>query len=244
MALDDLIAQFRERRLRELVSDKKTRKKEPSVSIAGTHVEKEEREGSSDAIRAAVYKKIIERYADVIGLQEEKTIPELKALVNPEDEAIAKVKSRFLEEVKGNDAAWEYSFERDFPFFARKALAFCYSLKQVNADLNVSYWLKPSEIVELQAADPFDKAIFLCSLLISGGGNAKVRVLELEGNAKHAVVLLDLNEKKVLLDPSCSSEFEEGNSEEEVLEKHSLEGKRILRSVYEFNHSDYADFEE
>ena len=243
MALDDLIAQLRERRLRD-VSDKKTRKKEPSVSIARKLVEPEEKEESADAIRASVYKKIIERYAEVIGLQEEKTIPELKALVNPEDESIGKIKARFLDEIKGSDAAWEYSFERDFPFFAKKALSYCFSLKPVNADLSVSYWLKPSEIVELQAADPFDKAIFLCSLLISGGGNAKVRVLELEGNAKHAVVLLELGGKIVLLDPSCSNEFEEGETEEKALGKHSLEGKGFLRSLYEFSDSDYSDFEE
>ena len=233
MVLDDLIRQLREKRLSD--SQGKTLKKGHKHAPASE---------SPDLVRAEVYKIIIERYSEVIGLQEEKTIPELKALVNPEDEAVSARKAKIFEEIKGADAAWEYSFERDFPAFAKKSLEYCNSLKPVNADLSVSYWLKPSEIVRLQAADPFDKAIFLCSLLQSAGGEAKVRVLELEGNATHAVVLLSIGVKKILLDPSCSAEAEEGNSEDEVILKHSAEGKKVMRSLYEFNSTEYSDFEE
>ncbi len=239
MALNDLIEQLRARRLSE-VSEKKTHRKErPPLPKPEPSVQ-----DSSDRVRAEVYKRIIERYSDTIGLMEDKTIPELKALVNPEDEAIAKVKQRLFDELKGENAAWEYSFEKDFLVFLKASLKYCNSLKPVNADLSVSYWLKPSEIVELGAADPFDRAIFLCSLLESAGGVAKVRVLELEGNFKHAVVLTEANGKVLLLDPSCSSEFEAGVSEEEVLQKHTLEGKKIVNSLYEFNNAEYTDFGE
>ena len=239
MALNDLIDQLRAKRLSE-VSQKKTYKKEFRRAVKPEVPAQE----ASDRLRAEVYKRIIERYADTIGLMEDKTIPELKALVNPEDEAVVRVKQRIFDELKGENAAWEYSFETHFPLFMKAALKHCNSLKPVNADLSISYWLKPSEIDALGAADPFDKAIFLCSLLESAGGEAKVRVLELEGNAKHAVVLCLLGGKSVLLDPSCSSEPEEGASEEEVLQKHVLEGKKIVKSLYEFNNADYADFEE
>ncbi|MFH1056748.1 MAG: hypothetical protein V1717_03065, partial [Candidatus Micrarchaeota archaeon] len=241
MSLNDLIEELRAKRLRE-VSEKKTRKKEaPSFSRKpDSHLEAE----CPDKVRAAVYKKIIERYADTIGLWEEKTIPELKALVNPEDEAIARVKAKLFDEMREGKPAWEYSFEEGFLEFLKAALEYCFKLKPVNADLTVSYWLKPSEIVELQAADPFDKAIFLCSLLESAGGRAKVRVVELEEGGTHAVVLTQWDGKILLLDASCSSEFLADSSEEDVLLKHSFEGKKIGKSLYEFSNAEYSDFEE
>ncbi|MEM4255470.1 MAG: hypothetical protein QXR53_04060 [Candidatus Norongarragalinales archaeon] len=238
MALNDLIEQLRARRLSEVSAKKTHRKERPAQKLA------EPVQGASDRIRAEVYKRILERYADTVGLMEDKTIPELKALVNPEDEAVVRVKQTIFEGLRGENAGWEYSFERDFPAFLKAALGYCFSLKPVNADLSVSYWLKPSEIVELGAADPFDRAIFLCSLLESAGGNARVRVLELEGSAKHAVVFSQLGDEIVLLDPSCSGEFELGSSEKDVLQKHALEGKKIVKSLYEFNNSEYSDFEE
>lgn len=238
MALNELIEQLRAKRLSE-VSAKKTYKKErPPLA------KPEPAPDFSDKIRAEVYKRIIERYSDTIGLMEDKTIPELKAMVSPENSAVVSIKERIFEGLKGENAAWEYSFERDFPAFMEKALDYCNSLKPVNAELSVSYWMKPEEIVELGAADPFDKAIFLCALLESAGGNPRVRVLELEGNFKHAVVLMELGGKMLLLDPSCSRKAEEGASDEEVLQKHYLEGKKIVRSIYEFSDADYTDFEE
>lgn len=237
MALNDLIEQLRAKRLSE-VSEKKTyRKERPSV-------QKPLEVDSSDKIRAEVYKRIIERYADTIGLMEDKTIPELKAMVSPENAAVVSVKEKLFESLKQGNPSWEYSVDKYFFQFASQALKYCNSLKPVNADLSVSYWMKPEEIVELGAADPFDKAIFLCSLLESAGGEPRVRVLELEGNFKHAVVLMEFNGRSFLLDPSCSSEPEEGASEEEVLGKHALEGKKIIKSLYEFSDSDYTDFEE
>lgn len=237
MAINELIEELRARRLKEVSEKKVHRKESPKKEI--TPVEED-----SDSIRAAVYKKIIERYSETLGLLEEKTIPELKVMINPENQAIDGVKQSILDSIKGQDAAWEYSFERDFPSFMKKALEFCFSLKPVNADLSISYWLKPEEIVELKAADPFDKAIFLCSLVKSAGGSAKVRVLELDGNAKHAVVLVGDSGKEWLLDPSCSSVPEEGGTEEDVLQKHVSHGSRVLRSLYEFSDQEYSSFDE
>lgn len=236
MAAEGLIEQLRARRLKEVSENKVHRKESPKKEAIPP-------EEDSDSVRAAVYKKIIERYSETLGLLEEKTIPELKAMVNPENAAVDKVKQSILDSIKGQDAAWEYSFERDFPVFMKKALEFCFSLKPVNADLSISYWLKPEEILELKAADPFDKAIFLCSLIESAGGSAKVRMLELEGNVKHAVVLVE-NGRIGLLDPSCSSDLEQGESEEEVLQKHVSHGSRVLRSLYEFSDLEYSSFEE
>lgn len=242
MALNELIEGLRAKRLKE-VSEKKVHRKE-SASEAQKAVAELSGEPCSDAIRSQVYKKIIERYSDTIGLMEEKTIPELKAMVNPEDAAIAGVKESLFEQLKAGNPAWEYSFETVFPNFLKAALNYAYSLKPVNADLSISYWLKPSEIVELKAADPFDRAIFLCSVLVSAGGSAKVRMLELEGGARHAVVLCGFAGKVILLDPTCSNAPEESPTEEDVLAKHELKGKRIARSLYEFSNLDYTSFED
>ena len=243
MALNELIEQLRARRLKE-VSQHKTRRKDhytlPPKQVEDEHV------GEIEALRtkAEVYRRLLERYAETIGPFEEKTIPELKALVSPEDEAVDRVKAKIFSELREEKgAAWEYS-PKEFHSFMEKALAYCKNLKPVNAELSISYWLSPKEMVELGAADAFDKAVFLCSLLISAGGNAKVRVVQLQGGEKRPLVIVSQENAVFVLDPSGEAKPVRANEEEKALGEYSSDGKTIAKSIYEFNNADYADFEE
>src|SRR3989338_7280154 len=243
MSLNELIEQLRARRLKE-VAGNKTRRKEVHI-----HVHKpaeDEHVGEIEALRikAEVYRRLLERYSETIGPFEEKTIPELKALVNPEDEAIDRVRNKGLEELRGEKGAgWEYS-AKEFPLFMQKALAYCKNLKPVNAELSISYWLSPKEMVELGAADPFDKALFLCALLLSGGENSKVRVVQMQGGENRPVVLVTQENSAEVLDPSSENPQVKGKGEDEALGKYSVEGKTVVKSIYEFNNTEYSDFEE
>lgn len=219
----------------------------------------EEEDSGIYEVRAAVYRKIIEKYADFIGQQEEKTIPALKELVNGEDSTIKQLaeelkaeleKTRLTEEGEtAEKEELEYGFERDFLELAEKAFEIVKALGPINADLNVSYWLSPKDVVELGAADPFDKAIFLCSLFQAlGEKSAKVRVVELEGGAKHPLVLFEHGNKRFVLDPSdadCrfNAAWTEG-THEELVRTVICSGKKAVKPLYEFNDENYQQFAE
>jgi len=193
--------------------------------------------------RAAVYRKIIERYADAINQGEEKTLPELKALIVPADSAVQDVKAKLLEPLLQGRL---YEFEKDFQQAAEAAFQRVKSLHFVHADLPVSYWLSPAEIIELGAADPFDRAMLYCSLLIAlGCKQAKVRVVEIEGGIRHPLVVFSLGEKTFLCDPAQDkTAFERTGAVEELVAGFSLEGKKVSRTLFEFNDQDYQQFEE
>ena len=187
--------------------------------------------------REAVYKKLIERYADVIEAGEEKTIPELRSLVNADDEAVREAKARILDDFP------KYDYDRYFARFADKAFEFIASLRPVHAGVSVSYWLSPQEVIELGAADAFDKAVFLCSLLrAAGNASARVRVVELEGGIQHPVVVFEFHGKAFLFD-AASKTRQSAASVEALFDKLCCGGKRPTRSLYEFNDQNYEEFE-
>ncbi|MFA6048491.1 MAG: hypothetical protein WC792_00910 [Candidatus Micrarchaeia archaeon] len=208
---------------------------------------------SAYKIRAAAYKKIIERYADFITASEQKTVPQLKELVKPLDPAVVNAKKaicgRLAESNRGNAYAekFEYDHSRDFPKAAELSLDLVKSFKPVRADLSVSYWLSPSEVEELGAADPLDKAIFLCSLLRAlECKSARVRMVELEGRSTHPLVLFEFEGKSFLVDPGNQNAEISGRENvtfESQLAGFKANGLRCTRSLYEFNDLEYEEFE-
>ena len=191
--------------------------------------------------RAGFYKKIIERYADAIDDGERKTIPDLKSLVNPTDATVLGLRGQLLEKA----GIAEYSFDRDFWQYAEAAFALVQSLSRIDSEIEPSFWMRPADIVELGAADAFDRAILLCSLLAAGDcETARVLVLELEGGNRHPVVVFYYREKQHLLDASQEAAVSTySGSLEELLKHYSYEGKKVLKAAFEFNAQDYNEFE-
>lgn len=174
-----------------------------------------------DALRSEYYRRVIERYAKVVSFGEEKSIPELKRLVAPDD--CVKLKAEELKE-------------------ERETLEFVKKLPLLHAGLSVSFWLSPGESLELGAGDVMDKAVLLCSLLLAQGANAFLRVVELEGGAKHPVVVVKGERESRVLDAVSGGVFM-GSNAEAALVRSSFEGKAYSCSLYEFNAEDYEAFQ-
>mgnify|MGYP001560516117 CR=1 FL=1 len=190
--------------------------------------------------RAAFYRKVVQRYRDAIAAGEEKTVPELKGLILPADAAVQKSKEEIIEGI----GRGEFEFDRDFTSFAAAAVSFCHSLAPIESELGVPFWLSPAEIMDIRAADEFDRALLLCSLLRSTGcRSARVRVLQLEGGAEHPLVAFDCAGSRTYADPSQWDKARQlGDPADEALKEFSYEGKKFVASKYEFDDEQYAEF--
>lgn len=182
--------------------------------------------------RAALYRKIIDRHRELIEASESKSIPELKELIRPQDSALLEAKSQLLKEFS------EYSYERDFLKAAQKA----YELvtNEIKTEpLPLEFWLSPADILELKVADEMDKAILLCSLLISLGNKTANVVVEIKGDFRHAFVMFEFEGKNHLLDPVHKMNL---TGEKESLLRQALSKEEESRVVYEFNDVEYNEW--
>lgn len=172
--------------------------------------------------KIAFYKKVISKYADVIGAGEEKSVVELKEWLK------ACLKDASLQRVALTCNGWQ------------QCVDFICSLPQLHPGIGVSFWLAPSEALEINAADGFDKAIFLQCLLKTKDVPAKIRVVELEGGFKHALVYFKAENDFVLVDPhACKVRL--GKSLQDLLNE-GFEGKKFIKTDYEFDQEEYQEF--
>jgi len=183
-------------------------------------------------VQLAAYRKIIEKYAEQINSFEVKSVPELKNLINPSEAAVKKVKENLLNQFQKKSGR-EYG-EQDKPRVAIAAFHFISSLRVIGADLPVSYW----------AADAFDRAIFLCSLLNAlGCADSKIHVLEVEGGLRHPVVITKIAENHYLFDAMPPSRFIKASNQQGLLAAYEINGKKYTRSLFEFSAASYEEFE-
>jgi hypothetical protein len=210
--------------------------------------------------RATFYRAVIERYRDYIAEGEQKTIPLLKAMIDPKDASVQVIRSRAASAVMDSKKAaagdavvetrdLEYSFETDFDEAAAYAFASVQSLGKTHSELPISFWLSYSEMTSLDIADAFDRALFLCSILVSlGCRTAVVAVLLLDDGSTHPVVFLEYDSRNLLLDPcNKAQKFGEdaGQSKAELVAGfETADGKKAVRITYSFNHEEYMEYEE
>lgn len=201
-------------------------KEEPPCAKADEELEKCRR-------RELLYKKIIERYKDLIEAGESKSIPELRSLVKPQSSAILEVKEKLIKEFE------EYNYERDFPAAAQKAYEFVRD--EIKTEhIPIEFWLTPKDILELKVADEMDKAIFLCSLLIALGNRSAKVVVEMKGGFKHAFVMFSFGNRFYLFDPVHNINLA---GSKEILEAQiSTERDEENKIVYEFNDVEYNEW--
>ncbi|MFH1751297.1 MAG: hypothetical protein ABH863_06455 [Candidatus Micrarchaeota archaeon] len=226
------------------------KKEDPPRPASDNESENLKAENAQLETRNRFFKKIIEKYAAMINEYEEKTVPELKSLINRNDPAIIELKKGFLDELltdkmKRGGSSSDYVFSEDFLFVADKVYKYCQQLSHIHSNLPVSFWLSMKEIMELQAADPFDRAILLCSLLRSFDAPAKIRVLELENNLIHPIVLAQFEGKYYLLDPSQKDAMLtsfSGSDLESTVGSFGYDSNKYIKSAYEFNDEDYAEY--
>lgn len=228
------------------------KKKEPEKAAPPDELElRELKEQIAELeLRTQFYKRIIEKYAAMINEYEEKTVPELKSLINRNDPAIQELKKRFTQELfedkmKRGGSVPEFVFSEDFYFIADKIFKYCQALRHIHANLPASFWLTMKEIIELQGADPFDRAILLCALLRAFDAPARIRVLELENSLIHPAVIAEFEGKTFILDASDGDSqltSHSGAEFEAVLQSFTHDGNKYVKSAYEFNDEEYTEF--
>lgn len=210
----------------------------------GKHEDSVQRPGDSDAHdlckrRAAVLRRIIERYREHIEAGEMKTVPDLRNLIDPKNKAIREVMESIEEQF--HPYLYEANFEQ------ASGIAFEFMRDQIgNEALPIDFWLAPEDVLELRLADEMDKAIFLCSLLIALDNETAKVVVETNGT-RHAFVLFEFKGKFYLMDPVHNVNI--SGSREEVLKAHLGTPDSNLgldeshtKVVYEFNHKGYEEW--
>ena len=188
---------------------------------------------------AKLYELLLKRYAEMINEHEKKTVGGIKALVNKTDLTI--------QSAANNIAGENYRFESHYAQAAERAYCFVRDeIEYVKPDLNIYFWLTPTEIISEKIGDDEDQAVFLCSLLYAlGDEKAEVVIAELENAKSHAFVITEFNNQFLLLDPCQTTDFREFYGEKkEILEKFTFEGVQIKKFLFKFNNTNYEQFRE
>ncbi|MEM3839342.1 MAG: hypothetical protein QXF01_02055 [Candidatus Micrarchaeaceae archaeon] len=178
----------------------------------------------------SLYLEIIMKYKDYIEEQESLYVAELPKLVTPADESVKGLAALILSKFQ------DYNYEKDFYEASRLSYEFVKeSIKTVT--LPIQFWLKPSLTINHGAGDLFDKAVLLCSLLISLGNPSAKIIIVVGENRRSVVVYFELNGKIIAMD------LEKGVSSFGIKEE-LLKALRIGSddaTAYEFNDRMYND---
>ncbi len=179
-----------------------------------------------DEARLRLYSLIIERYRDKIEEGEQKTVSDLKGMVQPHDPKVAKIRDSITEQFH------PYVYEENFLSAAKMAFEFVCSFRTMSAPL--PFWLGFADMEELMAGDEMDKSLLLCSLLRSlGSENSKVFVTD----SRNSYVLFQFSGKSFVADHSQKGLLEKESGAEALS---CLKGK----IMYSFNDKEYEDFQE
>jgi len=170
------------------------------------------------------YEKIIERYRQLIEREESKTVADLKSMVKPNDETIARIRNEITEKMR------PYIFDQHFLIAAEAAHKFVREIR--TSKVPVDFWLAPKELIELRGGDPMDKAVFLCSLLISLENSDSYIVVGVDGGIKVAVAF-KFKEDWYLLDPTSRANVK--GDKDSIIAQWFVSDKQ----VYEFNDKQY-----
>lgn len=187
--------------------------------------------------RLVFYKMLLDKYAELINQAEQRTVGQIKGLVNTDDLSTQNLVAQFKPA--------EYKRERDYLFTAQQIFEFLTrEIKYVPNELSINFWLSPKEILQNKVSDDEDLAVLLCSALHAlGDGKTFVYVMEMEDLRTHAVVITEANEKTLLLDPSVPHGFFKYYGDKAfVFKKYQFEGKKLKRALYRFNAGTYEQF--
>ncbi|MCX8167072.1 MAG: hypothetical protein N3E37_04435 [Candidatus Micrarchaeota archaeon] len=98
-----------------------------------------------------VYAKILERYKDIIEEKEQKTVYDLRKMIDPEQQSILKLLE--ANKIDETDTSKLISLIQNIMTTIR------------NVYLPISFWLTTEEILELKACEPLQKAILISSII-------------------------------------------------------------------------------
>jgi len=180
---------------------------------------------------------LLQKYADLINEREQRTIGEIKSLVDGTDLSIQTIIQDFKENT--------YSFEDDYLNSIKKV--YNYIREEIDfteINLGINYWLNAKEVMELKITDDEDLAVFTCSIMKALGDNkADVVIAELDDLTTHAFVTTEINENFLILDPAQKKDFETFfGKKTDILRKYTFNGQKIKKFLYRFNSEKYEQF--
>jgi hypothetical protein len=175
---------------------------------------------------SSLYLEIVMRYRDYIEERETLHAAELPTLVTPRDPAVV-AKAEGIKRMFNS-----YNYDLDFPEAAKEAEFYVRS-KISEANLPLQFWLRPSQAIELEVGDVFDKAVLLCSLLI-GLGNASSRIIARvkDGETRRLAVSYEFNNRVFVFEMSEGS-LKEFPTRAEMLGSLGINEEGV--DAYEFN---------
>lgn len=179
----------------------------------------------------ALYLEIIMRYKDVIETGETIYVAELPKLVTPSDEAVISVAGRMA------SGFHVYNYDENFMEAVKNAHNYVQN-EIATISPPIQFWLKPSQVINLQAGDIFDKVVLLCSILIALGNPSTTILTAVRDENKRHVVLCEYKGEMIVVD------LEDGittvKSKEEALERIGIKTGDGM-TAYEFNNKLYND---
>lgn len=181
-----------------------------------------------------LYDLLISKYKDHIEENETKTIPELRELVQPQNDAVKEITKRIRKETDSETHLLEA---------CEKAATIVDDVHSVPG-LGVPFWLLIEDMLEHKVADYEDKAILVCSIFRNLGAKASVLIAELSDGSTRPLILVSLDEKAVLFDPNIYHDFYKYfDTRGVVLNEYEYNGSKINRILYEFNDKEYKSYE-
>ena len=184
-----------------------------------------------------MYKLLLDKFAEWINEKEQRTVGQIKALVEINDLSIQNLVAMFMPSPYGYEKEYLDTLQKIYDFITKE-------IQYVPNDLNLNFWLSPKEILQNKISDDEDLAVMLCTCMQAlGDKNALVYVMELEDGSTHAVVLSTINNVTLLLDPCLQHGFFKYYGEKAyVFKKYRFNGSKIKRAVYRFNDNIYEQF--
>ncbi len=178
-----------------------------------------------------LYLEIIMRYKDAIESGEKLYVAELPKLITPQDEAVVSLAKSIT------SAFPSYKSEQDFYDAAKQAHKYVKD-KITTLSPPIEFWLKPNQVLSLEAGDVFDKAVLLCSIMVAMGNvTTKILVVTKKANEEF-LVYCEFKDKILAVNPEGNiTEFQ---SKQELLDKMGVREDADI-TAYEFNDKMYND---
>jgi hypothetical protein len=180
---------------------------------------------------------LLQKYADIINEREQRTIGEIKSLVDGTDLSIQSLLAEFKDT--------HYSFFDNYNEVLPKIYKFIIDeIEYVNINFSVNYWLSAKEVLEIKVVDDEDLAVFTCSCMKALGDNkAEVIIAELQDLSTHAFVSTEINGKFAIFDPAQKHEFSKFIGEKkDIIRDYAFKENKIKKFLYRFNHERYEQF--
>jgi hypothetical protein len=177
----------------------------------------------------SLYLEIIMRYKDEIEKGETVYVADLPKLVTPGDEAVTTVVKNIMSSYPA------YDFEENFLAAAQQAQEYVKD-KIATVSSPIQFWLKPNQVISLQAGDSFDKAILLCSMLIALGNPSTKIITSIKDNERKHLIYFEYQNELLCID--LEKGMDKVNSKEELFKRIGV-NKETEMIAYEFNDKMY-----